>query len=93
MYLTPIFDKEDLKMNKLSKNAIILQTLQNRMIRAILGVGKKQHVNMKDVRNQINMMSVNHMSIYHTLLEAHNIMRYTREDVFSHIHMLLFSNT
>ena len=50
------------------------------MIRAILDVGKKQHVNMKDVRNQINMMSVNQMSIYHTLLEAHNIMTYTSSD-------------
>ena len=31
---------------------------------------------MKNVRNQINMMSINQMCIYHYLLEAHNIMRY-----------------
>ena len=77
MYLSPVYDKEDLKVRKLSKNASNLQTLQNRMIRVILGVHKKKHVNMQEVRYQIKMMSVNQMNIYHTLIEAHNIMRNT----------------
>ena len=45
------------------------------MIRAILGINKKQHINMKQIRIENNMMSVNQMSVYHTLVEAHNIMR------------------
>ena len=73
VYLTPVFDKKDLKVEKLSKNASMLQSLQNKMIRVILGCRKEQHVNMQKLRNRIRMMSVNQMNIYHTLLEAHNI--------------------
>ena len=75
VYLSPVFDKEDLKVEKLSKNASILQSLQNKMIRIILGCRKEQHVNMQKLRNRIRMMSVNQMNIYHTLLEAHIITR------------------
>ena len=40
-----------------------LQTLQNTMIRTILGFDKKKHVNMEHVRKEISMMSVNQMSV------------------------------
>ena len=50
--LTPVFEKEDLKVNKLSKHASILQILQNRMIRVILGIRKEHHENMKEIRNK-----------------------------------------
>ena len=73
--MTPTFDKEDLKVNKVSRNANILQVLQNKMIRIILGIRKNHHVNMSDLRNKIRIMSVNQMCVYHTILEAHNIMR------------------
>ena len=43
------------------------------MIRTILGFDKKKHVNMEHVRKEIKMMSVNQMSVYHTLLEAYNV--------------------
>ena len=43
------------------------------MIRTILGIDKKKHINMESVRKEISMFSVNQMSIYHTLLEAHNV--------------------
>ena len=43
------------------------------MIRLILGINKKKHVNMQHTREKLKMMSVNQMSVYHTLLEAHNI--------------------
>ena len=40
VYLTPIFEKEDLKVRKLSHNASTLQIIQNNMIRAIFGYRK-----------------------------------------------------
>ena len=45
------------------------------MVRIILGIRKNHHVNMKDLRNKIRIMSVNQMCVYHTILEAHNIMK------------------
>ena len=45
------------------------------MIRVILGFSKQKCVNMKHAREQLNMMSVNQIAVYHTLLEAYNIMR------------------
>ena len=50
------------------------------MIRAILGIHKKKHVNMKEIRYKLKMMSINQMAIYHTLLEAHNVMRNTSSE-------------
>ena len=45
------------------------------MLRIILGLNKKQHINMEKVRKNVNMFSVNQMSIYHTLLETFNVIR------------------
>ena len=75
IYLNPIFDTEELKMKKLSKNATVLQTLQNTMIRMILGLNMKNHINMQHIRKKIQMMSVNQMCVYHTILEAFNVIR------------------
>ena len=75
VYLKPIFEKEELKVNKLSEEARSLQTLQNRMIRTILGINVKRHVNMQHLRNKMKMFSINQMCIYHTLLEAHNVVK------------------
>ena len=41
----------------------------------ILGLNLKNHINMQHIREKIQMMSVNQMAIYHTLLEAFNIIR------------------
>ena len=73
VYLKPVFDEEDIKVKKLSKNATNLQTLQNLMLRVIFGFSKTQHINMQKLREKIKLMSVNQMCTYHTLLEAHNI--------------------
>ena len=75
VYLNPVFDEEDLKMKKLSKNVSILQTLQNSMLRSIFGLKKKEHNNMQILREKLKMMSVNQMAVYHTLLEAFNVIR------------------
>lgn len=74
VYLTPIFEKEDLKVKKIPKNTHTLQLLQNHMIRSVFGFGKKQHVNMEQVRNMFKIISINQMSVYHTLIEAHNLL-------------------
>ena len=50
VYLNPVFDNEDLKAKKLSKNASTLQTLQNAMLRLIFGFQIKQRVNMQRLR-------------------------------------------
>ena len=74
VFLNPVYNEEDLKMRKFPKNTTALQTLQNNMIRVILDLDKKKHINMMHIREKIKMMSVNQISIYHTLLEAHNVM-------------------
>ena len=46
------------------------------MLRVIFGFQLKNCVNMKNLREEIKMMSVNQISVYHTLLEAYNVMRH-----------------
>ena len=53
VYLTPVFEEEDLKCEKLPKNTNILQTLQNQMIRVIYGMKRQNHINMKNIREII----------------------------------------
>ena len=43
------------------------------MLRTVFGYRKEQHVNMEHVRKKFKIMSVNQMAVYHTLLEAHNV--------------------
>ena len=43
------------------------------MIRVILSLKQAQHINMQKVREKIKILSVNQMSVYHTILEAYNI--------------------
>ena len=80
VYLKPVYDQEELKMKKLSKNASHLQVLQNSMLRIVFGYKIKQHINMEQLRNKIRMFSVNQMCIYHTLLEAYNVTRYSSSE-------------
>ena len=46
------------------------------MLRVIFGFKLQNRVNMKNLRVEIKMMSVNQISVYHTLLEAYNVMRH-----------------
>ena len=50
--------------------------MTDNMLRVIFGFQLKNRVNMKNLREEIKMMSVNQMSVYHTLLEAYNVMRH-----------------
>ena len=84
VFLKPVYDEEDLKMEKLPKDTAALQKLQNSMLRVIFGLKLRNHINMKNVREKIKMMSVNQISVYHTLLEAYNVMSHLS---YEQIHM------
>ena len=75
---------EELNRKKLPKDTDTLQKLQNSMIRVIYGLKLENHVNMKNFREKIQMMSVNQITVYHTLLEAYNVMRHLSSE---QIHM------
>ena len=68
VYLLPIYEKEDLKARKLSSETDSLQVLQNNMLRVIHGLRISDRVNMLELRTKIKMISVNQMSIYHTIM-------------------------
>ena len=36
-------------------------------------LNRANHVNMKEQRDKIKMLSVNQMAVYHTVMEAYNI--------------------
>jgi hypothetical protein len=44
VFLKPVYDEEDLNMKKLPKTTVILQTLQNSMLRVIFGLKLKNHL-------------------------------------------------
>ena len=50
------------------------------MVRVIRGLKQADHINMKEVRKQINMLSVNQMSVYHTAMEAYNVTNRTSSE-------------
>ena len=72
-YLIPIFEREEVKTEKLSPHAKELQVVQNSMVRVIQGLKRANHVNMKKERDKLKMLSVNQMAVYHTVMEAYNI--------------------
>ena len=43
------------------------------MIRTVLGINQNSHTNMQRLRENMKMMSINQMNVYHILLEAYNI--------------------
>ena len=67
-------------MEKLSEHTKELLVVQNSMVIVILGLKQADHINMREVRKQINMLSVNQMSVYHTVMEAYNIFNRTASE-------------
>ena len=80
VYLTPIFDREEVKMEKLPPHTKELQVVQNSMVRVILGLKQANHVNMSEAREKIGMFSVNQMAVYHTAMEVYNIINRKASD-------------
>ena len=52
VYLKPTFDREEVKMEKLSPHTKELQTVQNSMVRVILGLKQADHINMRKERKK-----------------------------------------
>ena len=80
LYLTPVYEREQVKARQLSAEAKKLQVLQNNMLRMIFGYRLSDQVNMEKLRETIGMYSVNQMNIYHVLLEAFNIINFGSAD-------------
>ena len=76
LYLTPTYEKEQVKARQLSAEAKKLQVIQNNMLRMIFGYRLSDQVNMEKLRETIGMFSVNQMNIYHVLLESFNIINF-----------------
>ena len=72
IYLKPRLSEED----KLSKDLNRLQVLQNDIIRLITENRREQHVNMKELRKEMKIMSVNKMVAYHVLIETFNVLNF-----------------
>ena len=50
-----------------------LQVVQNDMIRVLNGKTRGDHTNMKKLREELKIMSVNQLSVYHVGMEMFNI--------------------
>ena len=66
VYGRPRLDEEEPEGKDMHK----LQVLQNDMIRVINNLKRSQHVNMKILRRDMGMMSVNQLTVYHVALET-----------------------
>ena len=62
-------------MKKLPGDTKSLQVLQNNMLRVVMGLKLEDQTNMEKLRTKIEMFSVNQLAIYHTLIEAFNVVR------------------
>ena len=54
-------------------NIARLQVIQNDMMRLLIGKNRSSHTNMEKTRQNLKMMSVNQLSVYHTAIEMYNI--------------------
>ena len=71
---------EDLKCGYMRKETKELQVFQNDMLRTICGIKREQRVNLQKLREEKRIMSVNQLSIYHTLIEAYNVVEKTSSE-------------
>ena len=72
VYCRPRIEEGD----PINENLHQLQVLQNKMIRLIEGKKQSDMVNMKSLRSQIGMMSINQIACYHILIETYNIINF-----------------
>merc|ERR1711884_873692 len=54
-------------------NIAKLQVIQNDMMRLLKGKDRKSRTNMEKLRQELRMMSVNQLSVYHVAIEMFNI--------------------
>ena len=51
-----------------------LQKLQNKMLRIVNKTKRKEKVSIKELLQKAGMMSINHMAIYHLIMETKNVL-------------------
>ena len=71
-YTVPKFEFNHLEQS-MDPNVTKLQVIQNDMMRLLVGKSRSSHTNMEKLRKELNMMSVNQLSVYHTAIEMFNI--------------------
>ena len=80
VYLNPRMGEEE----SMNENLRRLQVLQNDMLRVIIGKKRSAHVNMSKLRKEMKVFSINQLNCYHTLVEAHNIVKFKSvEDLYT----------
>ena len=57
----------------MDSNIVKLQVIRNDMMRLLAGKSRSSHTNMEKLRKELNMLSVNQLSVYHTAIEMFNI--------------------
>ena len=72
VYTIPKFEFNNLEQ-AMDPNISKLQVIQNDMMRLLIGKDRKSHTNMEKLRNELGMMSVNQLSVYHVAIEMFNI--------------------
>ena len=72
VYSIPKFEFKNSEQT-MDPNIAKLQVIQNDMVRLIIGRNRSSHTNMEKARQNLKMMSVNQLSVYHTAIEMFNI--------------------
>ena len=72
VYSIPKFEFNNLEQ-AMDPNISKLQVIQNDMMRLLIGTNRSSHTNMEKLRQQLRMMSVNQLSVYHVAIEMYNI--------------------
>ena len=72
VYSIPKFEFKSLEQT-MDPNVSKLQVIQNDMMRLLIGTNRSSHTNMENLRQQLRMMSVNQLSVYHVAIEMYNI--------------------
>ena len=72
VYSIPKFEFKSLEQT-MDPNVSKLQVIQNDMMRLLIGKNRNSHTNMEKLRQQLRMMSVNQLSVYHVAIEMFNI--------------------
>ena len=72
VYSSPKFEFNHLEQ-PMDPNVIKLHVVQNDMLRILNSKTRGDHTNMKKLREELKIMSVNQLSVYHVAIEMFNI--------------------
>ena len=80
VYAKPKYEFNHLEQ-PMDPNVAKLQVVQNDLLRLIQGKSRKSHTNMQKLREDIKVMSVNQLSVYHVAIEMYNIIHHSSSDL------------